>query len=71
MPIKQSAEWISLNILNAVYLVKEWVLLNVGIQMTGVENTLIDAALKWGIGLSILVFNIVRIVKYIKDMKNK
>jgi hypothetical protein len=69
MPHKQAAEWISLNLLNVVYLVKDWLLLNVGLTAAQMENTTIDAALKWGIGLSILVFNVVRIVKYINDMK--
>ena len=64
--IKQQGEWITLNIVNAIYLVKDWVLLNVGVA---VSNTLFDDILKWAIGLTIIVFNIVRIVKYIIDIK--
>jgi len=64
--IKQQGEWITLNIVNAIYLVKDWVLLNVGVA---VSNTLFDDILKWSIGLTIIVFNIVRIVKYIIDIK--
>jgi len=64
--IKQQSEWITLNIVNAVYLVKDWVLLNVGVA---VSTSVVDDVLKWGIGLTIIIFNIVRIIKYIIDIK--
>jgi len=76
MPIKQVdrwTEWITLNLVNGVYLIKDWIILNVGAGLTGTvindREGMVDELLKWGIGLSILVFNIVRIVKYISDIK--
>jgi len=64
--IKQQSEWITLNIVNAVYLIKDWVLLNVGVA---VSTSVVDDVLKWGIGLTIIIFNIVRIIKYVIDIK--
>ena len=67
--IKQYTSDITLNMVNAVYLVKDWILLNVGVSI-GV-GTFFDDLLKWGIGLTIIIFNIVRIVKTVKDIKSK
>lgn len=75
MPInklKEVIEWVSVNILGSAYLVKDWVFLNVGAGVSSVvstEGNLADIILKYAIGLSILTFNIVRIIKYVKDSK--
>jgi len=62
------ADWISLNLLNTVYLLKEWLLLQVGVQISAAG--IVDKAIAWGVGLTIVIFNIVRIVKYIIDIKH-
>lgn len=61
------ADWITLNLLNMVYLLKEYLLLQVGVQVTAAN--FIDKALAWMVGTTIIVFNIVRIYKYILDIK--
>ena len=62
------ADWVSLNLLNTVFLLKEWLLLQVGIQVSA--TGIVDKAIAWGVGLTIVIFNIVRIIKYINDIKH-
>ena len=71
--IKQQSEWITLNIVNGIYLIKDWILINIGVGLT-TDSSMFDDILKGGIGVTIMVFNIVRIIKYIieiKERKNK
>lgn len=65
--IQDAASWVSLNFANGVYLIKDWILLNVGIRLT--ENSVADIAIEWMVGLSLVGFNLVRIIKYVRDMK--
>lgn len=67
--IKQQGEWITLNIVNTVFLIKEWVLIQIGVQVAA--GGVIDDIIKWGIGITIIAFNVVRICKYILDIKHK
>ena len=61
------ADWVSLNILNTIYLIKDWVLLQIGVQVS--VAGVVDKAIAWLVGITIVAFNIVRIVKYIIDIK--
>lgn len=72
MPVKEivrNSEWLSLNIVNAVYLVKDWILLNVGITISETQTDVVGTMLEWAIGLSIFAFNVIRILKYVRDLK--
>ena len=67
--LKQHTEWVTLNIVNTVFLIKEWVLVQVGVHVAA--GGIMDEVIKWAIGITIVVFNVVRIVKYILDIKYK
>lgn len=67
--IKEQGEWVTLNIVNTVFLIKEWVLIQVGIQVAA--GGIMDDLIKWGVGITIIAFNVVRICKYILDIKYK
>jgi len=60
-------EWISLNFVSGAYIVKDWVMLNIGSPDILGQPTIIDDVIKYMIGLSIVGFNIVRIWKYISE----
>ena len=61
------ADWISLNLLNTVFLLKEWVLIQLGIQVSA--SSFMDKFIAWGVGGTIIAFNVVRIWKYLIDIK--
>lgn len=63
------SDWITLNLLNTVYLLKEWVLVQIGVQVSA--SGIIDKAIAWGVGMTIVIFNIVRIYKYWLDIKEQ
>jgi hypothetical protein len=65
--IKQYTSDVTLNIVNAIYLVKDWVLLQIGASIG--TSTLMDDVLKWSIGITIVIFNIVRIIKISLELK--
>jgi len=70
--IEKYTEWIALNFANGIYLVKDWLILNIGVGASPLidNNSLfVDNIIKWGVGFTIIIFNIVRVVKYIKDIK--
>ena len=76
--IKKGAEWIVLNLVNGLYLVKDWLLLNVGvgsgataISDNGDNLNLMDSWVTIGIGISLIAFNVVRIIKWILDIKDR
>lgn len=75
MPLKN--EWVTVNAVSAIFLVKDWIFNAVGIDVealnaldVGIGVTSGDIVLKWLIGMSIFAFNIVKIIKYIKDIKS-
>ena len=64
-------EWIGLNVLSLIYVVKDWLIGVLGIEMlsiniVGVDTELVDVILRWAIGLSIFAFNVVRIFRRAK-----
>ena len=77
MPYKQAnsvTEWITLNIVNGIYFLQEWLILNIGVgagmeELNIVESTKMGNYIKWGIGITIIVFNVLRIIKYIIEIK--
>jgi len=65
--MQKQIEWISLNFVSGVYIIKDWILLNIGNPDLIGRATIIDDVIKYMIGLSIVAFNIVRIWKYISE----
>jgi len=61
-------EWISLNFVSGVYIIKDWILLNIGTPDLIGRATIIDDVIKYMVGLSIVAFNIIRIWKYISEI---
>jgi hypothetical protein len=68
--IINAVEWVSLNFLSGAYIIKDRILLNVGVGVGTINANPADLAIKYLIGVSILGFNVVRIVKYIREMRN-
>ena len=68
--LNQAIDWISLNFANGVYLAKDFILLNLGMAVEP-SDTFMDNLLEWMIGVSLVAFNIVRIWKWIIDIKEK
>lgn len=68
--LNQAIDWISLNFANGLYLGKDIILLNLGMAVEP-SDTFMDNLLEWMIGISLVVFNVVRIWKWIMDIKEK
>ena len=66
--MQKQIEWISLNFVSGAYIVKDWVMLNIGSPDILGQPTIIDDVIKYMIGLSIVGFNIIRIWKYISEI---
>jgi hypothetical protein len=71
--IQKFVEYLGLNLANGVFLLKDWLLINIGAGVSSkvLEPSLMDSWITKGIGLSLIVFNIVRIVKWILDIKER
>ena len=69
--MNKQIEWISLNFISGIYIVKDWLMLNIGNPDLLGHQTVIDDVIKYMIGLSIVAFNIIRIWKYISERLEK
>lgn len=75
MQTDKMTEWVVLNAASVVFIVKDWLILNIGsagiLEVFQTNSPVVDTILGWAIGLSIFVFNVVRILKWVQDIKEK